>query len=34
MQFDSDFAFRVLELSKFIDEVINAFGGASEAEPV
>ena len=34
MQFDSDFAFMSLELSKFIDEVINAFGGESEAEPV
>ncbi len=34
MQFDSDFAFMALELSKFIDEVITAFGGESEAEPV
>ena len=34
MQFDSDFAFMTLELSKFIDEVIMAFGGESELEPV
>lgn len=34
MQFDSDFAFMTGELSKFIDEVITAFGGESEGEPV
>jgi len=34
MQFDSDFAFMTLELSKFIEEVIMAFGGESEIEPV
>ena len=34
MQFDSDFAFMTLELSKFIEEVIMAFGGESELEPV
>jgi recombination associated protein RdgC len=34
MQFDSDFAFMSLELSKFIEAVIKAFGGESEVEPV
>jgi recombination associated protein RdgC len=34
LQFDSDFAFMTLELSRFIDEVITAFGGESESEPV
>ena len=34
MQFDSDFALMSLELSRFINEVIKAFGGESEAEPV
>jgi recombination associated protein RdgC len=34
VQFDSDFAFMTLELSRFIDELIAAFGGESEAEPV
>jgi recombination associated protein RdgC len=34
LQFDSDFAFMTLELSRFIDEVITAFGGESEGEPV
>lgn len=34
VQFDSDFAFMTLELSKFISELIAAFGGESEAEPV
>jgi len=34
VQFDSDFAFMTLELSKFIDELIGAFGGESEAEPI
>jgi recombination associated protein RdgC len=33
-QFDSDFAFMTLELSTFIEEVIKAFGGESEGEPV
>jgi DNA recombination-dependent growth factor C len=34
MQFDSDFAFMTLELVKFIDALIKAFGGESEIEPV
>jgi len=34
VQFDSDFAFMTLELSKFVDELITAFGGENEAEPV
>ena len=34
MQFDSDFAFMTLELSKFIKEVIMAFGGEIEVERV
>lgn len=34
VQFDSDFAFMTLELSKFIEELIAAFGGESEAQPV
>ena len=34
VQFDSDFAFMTLELSKFIDELIAAFGGENVAEPV
>lgn len=33
-QFDSDFALMSLELSKFIEAVIKAFGGESEIEPV
>lgn len=33
-QFDSDFAFMTLELSRFITELIAAFGGELEAEPV
>ena len=34
VQFDSDFAFMTLELSKFIDELIAAFGGENVVEPV
>lgn len=34
VQFDSDFAFMTLELSKFIAELVAAFGGESDAEPV
>ncbi len=33
-QFDSDFALMTLELSKLITELMDAFGGESEAEPV
>ena len=33
-QFDSDFAFMSLELSGFIEALMAAFGGESEAEPV
>lgn len=34
VQFDSDFAFMTLELSKFIDELIAAFGGENESQPI
>ncbi|MCW8828686.1 MAG: recombination-associated protein RdgC [Gammaproteobacteria bacterium] len=34
VQFDSDFAFMTVELSKFIAELIVALGGENEAEPV
>ncbi len=34
VQFDSDFAFMTLELSKFIAELIAAFGGENVVEPV
>lgn len=34
MQFDSDFALMTLELANFIEELMEAFGGESEAEPV
>jgi len=34
VQFDSDFAFMTLELSKFIEELIAAFGGENVVEPV
>lgn len=34
VQFDSDFAFMTLELSKFIAELIAAFGGEDVVEPV
>ncbi|MGM0593671.1 MAG: recombination-associated protein RdgC [Pseudomonadota bacterium] len=34
VQFDSDFAFMTLELSRFIQELVDAFGGESEVEPV
>lgn len=34
VQFDSDFAFMTLELSRFIKEVIAAFGGEHQVEPV
>ena len=34
VQFDSDFAFMTAELSKFIAELIAAFGGENDAEPV
>lgn len=34
VQFDSDFAFMTLELSRFIDELIAAFGGESVVDPV
>ena len=34
IQFDSDFTFMTLELSKFIEKVIKAFGGASEIDSI